>query len=548
MTELKQSPAWISLLSHRRMIVELPLREQFARDPHRFRRFSLELEGLLFDFSKNLITEDTVRLLTDLARESGLDEWRRRLFAGETVNHTEGRPALHMALRSSESQPLLVGGQDIRAQVRETLDRMSDLVAAVRDGRYAGFGGDRITDIVHIGIGGSDLGPRLVLKALSDRHDGPRIHFVSNVDGVELAEALRQLRPETTLFTIVSKSFGTMETLTNARAARDWFVSAGAGEAAVGRHFIGITSNIEKARAFGLAPEQIFPIWDWVGGRYSVWSAVSMPVAIACGMDAFREFLAGAELMDRHFAEAPAERNLPVMLGLLGIWYVDFLGYGAQAIIPYSERLSVFPAYLQQLEMESNGKQVDRLGRAVGYATVPVIWGQTGTVGQHAFFQALHQGTQPVPADFIGVARPQTRFAEHHEQLTANLFAQTEALMRGQTAEEARAQMQAQGLAADAIEALLPFRVFPGNRPTSTLLLKELSPRLVGMLIALYEHKVFTQSVIWRLNPFDQWGVELGKQLADGLLPAVRSGAGLDAHDASTRGLVERYRDWSGRS
>jgi glucose-6-phosphate isomerase len=547
-TELKQTPAWHSLLVHRRMVVELSLKELFAKDPHRFRRFSVDFDGLLFDFSKNLITEDTVRLLTELATESGLEEWRRKLFAGEAVNHTEQRPALHMALRSSAGEPLVVEGEDVRAQVRESLERMDKLATAVRDGSLCGYTGETITDVVHIGIGGSDLGPRLVLKALADRHDGPRVHFVSNVDGVELAESLDRLRPETTLFTVVSKSFGTMETLTNARAARDWFTAAGADQAAVGRHFIGISSNVEKAQAFGLDPENIFPIWDWVGGRYSVWSAVGLPVAIACGMPAFRELLAGAEAMDKHFLEAPLARNLPVMLGLLGVWYANFLGFGAQAIIPYSERLSVFPAYLQQLEMESNGKQVDRAGRQVNYQTVPVLWGQTGTVGQHAFFQALHQGTQPVPADFIGVARPQTRFEEHHEQLTANLFAQTEALMRGQTAAEARAQMEAQGLSEEQTNALLPYRVFPGNRPTNTLLLKELSPRLVGMLVALYEHKVFTQSVIWRLNAFDQWGVELGKKLADGLLPALRSGQGLDQHDASTRGLVEHYRTWSERS
>jgi glucose-6-phosphate isomerase len=547
MVELKQSSAWLSLSQHRRVVAELRLRELFEKDPHRFRRFSVEFDGLLLDYSKNLITEDTLRLLLELAREAGLEDWRRRLFAGEPVNHTEKRAALHMALRSSAEEPLTVDGEDVRPKVREVLERMERLVTAVRDGSYHGFRGDRITDVVHIGIGGSDLGPRLVLKALSDRHNGPRVHFVSNIDGVELAECVDRLQPETTLVTIVSKSFTTLETRANAEAAKAWFSGAGADGEAIRRHFIAVSSNIDKARAFGIDDERLFPIWDWVGGRYSLWSAVGLPVAIGCGMDSFRELLAGAEAMDDHFREAPLDRNLPVLLGLLGVWYVNFLGLTTHAVIPYTERLAVFPAYLEQLEMESNGKSVDRDGRQVGYSTVPVLWGQTGTVGQHAFFQALHQGTQPVPADFIGVAQPVSRYDELHEQLMANLFAQTEALMRGQTADEAREQMAAQGLPAETIDFLLPFLVFPGNRPTNTILLQELSAHTLGMLIALYEHKVFTQSVIWRLNAFDQWGVELGKRLADGLLPALREGQGLDAHDASTRGLVSRYRSWRGR-
>lgn len=546
MADLRQSPSWLSLLAHRRVVVELPLRELFEKDPHRFRRFSVELDGLLFDYSKNLITEDTVRLLIELARSSGLEQWRQRLFSGDLVNDTERRAALHTALRSSERTPLLVGGEDVRAQVRQELQRMQRLAEAVRDGSYRGYDGEPITDIVHIGIGGPDLGPRLVLKALAALHDGPRVHFVSNIDGVELEQALDSVDPRRTLFSIASKSFGTLETNLNAQAARDWFLQATGSEEALRRHFLAITSNRAKAEQLGFAAEQIFSVWDWVGGRYSVWSAVGLPVVLACGMDVFRELLAGAEAMDKHFLEAPLERNMPVLMGLLGVWYTDFLGYGAHAVIPYSERLSVLPAYLQQLEMESNGKSVNRDGKPVSYATVPVLWGQTGTVGQHAFFQALHQGTQPVPADFIGVVRPTSRFEQHHEQLMANLFAQTEALMRGQTAAEARAQMEAQGLSAAEVDYLLPYRVFPGNRPTNTLLLRELSPRLVGALIALYEHKVFTQSVIWQVNAFDQWGVELGKRLAEGLVPALREGQGLERHDASTRGLVEQYRAWRG--
>ena len=543
---LKQSEAWISLSQHRRMVAELHLRDLFEKDPHRFRRFSLELDGLLLDYSKNLITEDTLRLLLDLAAAADLVGWRQRLLQGEVVTHTEGRPALHTALRSSASAPLLVQGKDVRAEVREVLARMEALAEAVRNGRYLGYDGRPIRDVIHIGIGGSDLGPRLALQALAPQHDGPRVHFVSNIDGVELAACTGRLQPATTLVTIVSKSFTTLETCANAEAVREWFRAAGADEAAIRRHFIAISGNREAALAFGIDPQRLFPIWDWVGGRYSLWSAVGLPIAIGCGMDAFRQLLQGAERMDQHFEEAPLERNMPVILGLLGIWYVNFMGLGSHAVIPYSERLRVLPAYLEQLEMESNGKSVDRDGNPVGYATVPVLWGQTGTVGQHAFFQALHQGTQPVPIDFVGIVEPLPGYERMHEQLMANLFAQSEALMRGQSAEEARRQMAAEGLSAERIDDLLPYRVFPGNRPSTTILLRELSPRTLGMLIALYEHKVFTQSVVWRLNAFDQWGVELGKQLAKGLLTALRDGSGMAEHDSSTRGLVERYRAWRG--
>jgi glucose-6-phosphate isomerase len=541
---LKQSGAWLALDRHRQALAGLCLRDAFANDPQRFRRFSVELDGLLLDYSKNLVTEDTRRLLLALARDADLERWRERMFSGEHVNGSERRAALHTALRSSEQEPLLVDGADVRQQVRETLARVEVLAAGIRDGSYRGYNGDAISDVIHIGIGGSDLGPRLVVQALAERHDGPRIHFISNIDGVELADCVASLQPATTLVVVVSKSFTTLETRANAEAAKQWFLQAGAGPDAIRQHFIAVSSNLEQAHDFGIAPERLFPIWDWVGGRYSLWSAVGLPIAIACGMPAFRELLSGAEAMDTHFRNAPLEENLPVLLGLLGIWHINFMGLAAQAVIPYSERLRQLPAYLQQLEMESNGKLVDRAGEGVDYATVPVLWGQTGTVGQHAFFQALHQGTRPVPADFIGIARPLKGYERLHELLMANLFAQTEALMRGQTAGEARQQMAAQGLSAEHIEALLPFHVFPGNRPSTTILLRDLSPPTLGMLIALYEHKVFTQSALWRLNAFDQWGVELGKRLADGLLPALRDGQGLDAHDASTQGLVEQYRAW----
>lgn len=541
---LKQSSAWKALSQHRETLAGSMLRDMFASDAHRFRRFSVEFDGLLLDYSKNLITEETRQLLLALAHESDLAGWRERMFSGEPVNSSEQRAALHTALRTGEREPLLVGGVDVRQQARDTLARVEALAADVRSGSYCGYTGASISDVIHIGIGGSDLGPRLVVQALADQHDGPRIHFVSNIDGVELADCVAHLQPETTLVIIVSKSFTTLETRANAEAVKQWFLQAGANSDAIRRHFVAVSSNLEEASGFGIAPERLFPIWDWVGGRYSLWSAVGLPIAIACGMGVFRELLAGAEAMDRHFQHAELEENLPVLLGLLGIWHVNFHGLTTQAVIPYSERLRQLPAYLEQLEMESNGKSIDRVGEDVDYATVPVLWGQTGTVGQHAFFQALHQGTQTIPADFIGIAKPLKGHEELHDLLMANFFAQTEALMRGQTAAEARQQMVAQGLSVERIEALLPFCVFPGNRPSTTILLRDLSPRTLGMLIAMYEHKVFTQSVIWRLNAFDQWGVELGKRLADGLLPALRDGKGLDEHDASTRGLVEQYRVW----
>jgi len=541
---LKQSSTWVALEQHRQALAGRHLRDLFACDSSRFQQFSLELDGLLLDYSKNLITAETLQLLLELAQQADLEGWRERMFSGELVNGTEQRAALHAALRSSDQTRLLVAGEDVRSSVRDTLTQIGALADSIRNGSYRGYAGAPISDVIHIGIGGSDLGPRLAVEALSNRHDGPRIHFVSNIDGAELAACFSQFQVATTLVIVVSKSFTTLETRANAEAVKQWFLDAGADAAAIQRHFVGVSSNREQALAFGIAPERLFPIWDWVGGRYSLWSAVGLPVAIGCGMQACHELLAGAEAMDEHFLQAPLAKNLPILLGLLGVWYVNFMGLRSHAVIPYSERLRQLPAYLQQLEMESNGKSVDRYGTPVDYATVPVLWGQTGTVGQHAFFQALHQGTQPVPADFIGVAEPLPGYEELHEQLMANFFAQTEALMHGQTAAETREQMEAQGLPADRIEALLPFRIFPGNRPSTTILLRELSPRLLGMLIALYEHKVFTQSVIWRLNAFDQWGVELGKRLADGLLPSLRGGSELAAHDASTQGLVEKYRSW----
>ncbi|RFA30605.1 glucose-6-phosphate isomerase [Alkalilimnicola ehrlichii] len=544
MKDMTQSVIWRELEAHERNLADVSLRQLFEQDARRFERLSVQSDGILFDFSKQRLTEEVLGKLLALAGEAELESWRERLFNGEAVNHTERRPALHMALRGGCAD---LSNTVIPDQVQATLRRLERFVADVRGGRLLGFTGQTITDVVHIGIGGSDLGPRLALQALAPYADGPQIHFVSNIDGVELSECIRRLDPARTLVSIASKSFGTRETLLNGEAAKQWLMDAAGSKEALNNQVVALTGAEQKAVEFGVAPQRVFPVWSWVGGRYSLWSSVGLPVALACGMSRFQELLKGAAAMDKHFREAPLRENIPVLMALIGVWCRNFLGLSSWAVIPYSERLGHLPAYLQQLEMESNGKSVTRDGLAVSYDTVPVLWGQTGTVGQHAFFQALHQGTTPVPADFIGVARSDNAFEEHHEQLIANLFAQTEALMNGQTAAEAKAQMAAEGLSAEQIAFLLPYRVFPGNRPTSTLLLECLSPHLLGQVIALYEHKVFCQSVIWNLNAFDQWGVELGKRLADNLLPVLHDGEGVAAHDGSTQGLVSQYRRWSGK-
>ena len=547
MKRLNEQPAWLSLSRHRRVMDELSLRGFFERDPHRFERFSIELDGLFLDYSKNRISGETLDLLFSLARQCALEEHRERLFAGEPVNVTEGRAALHTALRAPVPGAS-VAGDDARArEIRECRSRMQRLVDEVRGGRYLGASGEAITDVVNLGIGGSDLGPRLAVEALGYATDGPRVHFVANVEGSELSEVFRRCAPQRTLFLIVSKSFDTAETLTNARHAMQWCRSA-LGEAADWhRHFIAVTANLERVREMELEPASALPMWDWVGGRYSLWSAVGLAVAMAIGMERFQEMLAGADIMDRHFQDAPFAENIPVILGLLDVWYVTFLGMPALAIIAYTERLRRLPAYLQQLVMESNGKSVTLDGQAVAWRTAPVIWGLTGTPAQHAFFQALHQGTEIVPVDFIGVInRVAGEGAGDSTQAVANLIAQSQALMRGRSAEEVRTQMEAKGLDQTRIAALIPHRVCAGGRPSNVILLRELTPRSFGMLLAMYEHRTYVQSVIWGVNAFDQWGVELGKQIALELGPLL---AGEDKPatdtDSSTRGLVRRFRDWS---
>ena len=532
-------PAWQKLSEHQRAQSRLHLRELFAQDPERFRKFCLSLDGLLLDYSKQRVTAETIRLLMELARECELESWRAQMLTGERVNASEGRAALHVALRADA--PVRFQGQDLTREVAAVLADMRRFVRGLRAGRIRGASGRAFTDVLNLGIGGSDLGPRLACDALKHySRKGPRVHFVSNVDGAAIAGALERLTPAATLVVISSKTFGTLETLTNARTARAWLEKKLKDKAA--RHLCAVTADPARALAFGVPENRIFRTWDWVGGRYSLCSAVGLPVALAIGMERFEELRAGARAMDEHFARTPLERSLPVVMGLLEVWNVNFLGCSARAVLPYDERLRFLPAYLQQLEMESCGKSVTREGSRADHATAPVTWGSAGTDGQHAYFQLLHQGTATVPADFIACCRPHHGLRSHHSVLLANFFAQSEALARGMNGEEAAAVMREQGLTEAGIRGLLPHRVFDGNRPTTSILLDELTPRALGALIALYEHKVFVQSVIWNVNAFDQWGVELGKSLAGRILPELEGGAPVSSHDSSTIGLINHYK------
>ncbi|MGN2392328.1 glucose-6-phosphate isomerase [Pelomicrobium sp. G1] len=542
MSRLTDSPAWKALAAHHACLEGRHLRELFAADPRRFDRFSLEATGLLIDYSKNRITEETLALLVQLARQAELPRWIERLLGGDLVNHTEQRAALHTALRAD--RPVHFQGRDVLPDVQRVLEHMRRFSDAVRSGNLRGITGKPFTDVVNIGIGGSDLGPAMATEALRP-YGSPelRVRFVSNVDGSHLTDTLAGLDPETTLFIVASKTFTTQETLANARSAREWLLQGLRTGSAVPRHFVAVSTNGEEVQKFGIAPHNMFEFWDWVGGRYSLWSAIGLPLCIAVGFDRFAELLAGARAMDRHFAEAPLEKNAPVILGLLAVWYANFLGVRSHAVLPYDQHLARLPAYLQQLEMESLGKQVDRDGRTVDYQTGVVLWGEPGTNGQHAFFQLLHQGTQLVSADFLVGLKAHHPLAAHQRMLIAHCFAQTEALMRGKTEAEARAELEAKGMGGEALERLLPYQVFPGNRPSTTLVYEKLTPYALGALLALYEHKVFVESVILHINPFDQWGVELGKQLAKSILPELEGPAGpTAAHDASTRGLIDYAR------
>ncbi|MEI8393360.1 MAG: glucose-6-phosphate isomerase [Rhodospirillaceae bacterium] len=539
MTRVTESAAWQALLRHRDRMATTSMRALFADDSSRFSRLSLEACGVLLDYSKNRVSAETLELLCGLARARDLEGWRDRLFAGERINDTENRAVLHMALRSQDSAALEVPGEgDVMPEVRATLRRMGAFVDGVRFGSYTGYSGRPFKDVVNIGIGGSDLGPLMAVEALRPyHHPDQRVRFVSNVDGTHIFEALDWLDPEDTLFVIVSKTFTTEETMANARSARDWFLQEGGSEADVARHFVAVSTNEPAVRAFGIGPETTFGFRDWVGGRFSLWSPVGMSLALAIGTEHFNRMLAGAAAMDRHFRTAPLETNMPVLLGLLGLWNINFLGAAGQAVVPYDQYLHRLPAYLQQLEMESNGKSVDRDGCVVDYATAPVIFGEPGTNAQHSFFQLLHQGSGLVPVDFLLAAESHNPYGEHHAMLLANALAQSEAFMRGRTAEEARAELEAAGLPAATIETLLPHKVFPGNRPSNMLLYQKLDPYTLGALLALYEHKVFVQGVLWNLNSFDQWGVELGKQLARAIRSELTGGPAAP-HDSSTAGQI----------
>ena len=536
--------SWKALQAHAREMAGCRMLDLFTRDPGRAETFSAEACGLLLDYSKNPVSQETMRLLLDLAQHTHLPAQIDAMFAGRRVNVTERRAVLHTALRNRSSRPVLVEGGDVMPEIRAILERMREATLRIRSGTARGATGKTFTDVVNIGIGGSDLGPLMVTGALR-AYASPqlRVHFVSNVDGAHLAATLAGLSPDSTLFIISSKTFTTQETLTNARSAREWLLTKLAGAApadvVVAHHFAAVSTNLAATAEFGISPERVFGFWDWVGGRYSLWSAIGLPVALAIGFERFEELLAGAHEMDEHFRHAPFERNLPVLAALIGIWHIDFLDHRTHAVLPYAQDLASLPAFLQQLDMESNGKSVGRSGASTDYQTGPVIWGAPGTNGQHAFFQHLHQGTQVTPADFIVVVNPAEDMPGHQDILLANCIAQTEALLRGKSADEVRAELQERGLEGEELERLTPHRVFPGNRPSNTLVLKRLDPRSLGALIALYEHKVFVQGAIWNINSFDQWGVELGKQLAGGVLEDLKAGKPRTAHDASTARLIE---------
>ncbi|MGE5255608.1 MAG: glucose-6-phosphate isomerase [Hyphomicrobiales bacterium] len=541
--------AWKKLAAHWEAVKGIPMKRLFAEDPERFRKFSIRFNDLLVDYSKNRITAETLRLLFDLAEACQVKDAIGRMFAGERINETENRAVLHVALRNRANTPVYADGQDVMPEVNAVLAKMKNFSHQVRSGAWKGFTGKRITDLVNIGIGGSDLGPVMVTECLRPyAQPGLAAHFVSNVDGTHIAETLKPLDPETTLFMIASKTFTTQETMTNAFSAREWFLKRAGDNAHVARHFVAISTNTAKVREFGIHPDNMFVFWDWVGGRYSLWSAIGLSIACAVGFERFEELLAGAHEMDRHFRDTSFERNIPVILALIGVWYTNFFGAETEAILPYDQYMHRFPAYFQQGNMESNGKSVDRAGGRVGYATGPIIWGEPGTNGQHAFYQLIHQGTRLIPADFLAPAESHNPVGAHHPILLSNFFAQTEALMNGKTAEEAAAELRKDGRSEADIRRLTPHKVFEGNRPTNSILFPKLTPRVLGSLIAMYEHKIFVQGVIWNIFSFDQWGVELGKQLAGRILPELNDDQPVSSHDSSTNGLINAYKEMQKRS
>ncbi|MGV8880471.1 MAG: glucose-6-phosphate isomerase [Sphingobacteriaceae bacterium] len=539
-----QTNAYQYLSDHFVDIAPQHLRDLFAADPQRFEKFSVQLEDILLDYSKNRINDQTIALLMQLVRECKLEDAIKAMFNGEKINQTEDRAVLHTALRNQGNQPVYTDGKDVMPEINAVLAQMEKFSNAVISGAWKGYSGKTITDVVNIGIGGSDLGPVMVTEALKAYKNHLTMHFVSNVDGTHITETLKKVNPETTLFLIASKTFTTQETMTNAHSARSWFIENGGKDDDVAKHFAALSTNAKAVEAFGIDTKNMFEFWDWVGGRYSLWSAIGLSIALSIGFDHFKELLAGAHAADDHFRDTPFEDNIPVILGLLGIWYNNFFEAETEAILPYDQYMHRFAAYFQQGDMESNGKYVDRNGHPVDYQTGPIIWGEPGTNGQHAFYQLIHQGTKLIPCDFIAPAQSHNPAGEHHTMLLSNYFAQTEALMNGKTQEEVVAELKEAGKSPAEIEKLSPFKVFEGNRPTNSFLIKKITPRSLGTLIALYEHKIFVQGILWNIFSFDQWGVELGKQLAGKILPELKDNASVNSHDSSTNGLINRFKAW----
>lgn len=540
----EQTESWQRLQNHFNEIKDISLKELFKKDKSRSSRFSEEFEDIYIDYSKNLITQDTIKLLIKLAHECKLDEALNSMFQGEKINETEGRAVLHVALRNRSNEPVYVDGEDVMPKVNSVLEKMEVFSKKIINGDWLGFKGDTIKNIVNIGIGGSDLGPYMVTEALTPYKIKPiESYFVSNVDGTHISEVLKKVKPENTLFIISSKSFTTQETMTNAHTARNWLLNY-TDEGHIENHFVAVSTNREKVKEFGINPENMFEFWDWVGGRYSLWSAIGLSIVCTIGYDNFIRLLEGAHAMDHHFKTTSFENNIPVILALIGIWHNNFFNAETEAILPYDQYMHRFPAYLQQGNMESNGKNTDRIGNIIHYQTGPVIWGEPGTNGQHAFYQLIHQGTKLIPCDFIAPAMSHNPTGDHHHKLLSNFFAQTEALMKGKGEKEARSELVDKGLSEDEILKILPYKIFPGNKPTNSIFFKKLNPRTLGSLIAMYEHKIFVQGVIWNIFSFDQWGVELGKQLAKNILPELDHDDEISSHDSSTNGLINIYKKW----
>lgn len=540
-----QTSAWKALEQHFAQIKDIHIRELFEQDPNRFAKFSATFDDqILVDFSKNRITTETLEKLQALAKETDVAEAIRSMFSGEKINRTEDRAVLHIALRNRSNTPIVVDGEDVMQQVNAVLAKMKDFSERVINGEWRGYTGKVITDVVNIGIGGSDLGPYMVTEALKPYKNHLNMHFVSNVDGTHIAETLKALNPETTLFLIASKTFTTQETMTNAHSARDWFLKSAGDEGHIAKHFAALSTNEQEVKRFGIDTKNMFEFWDWVGGRYSLWSAIGLSIALSVGFENFEQLLSGAHAMDQHFANTPFEQNIPVLLALIGVWYNNFFGSETEAILPYDQYMHRFAAYFQQGNMESNGKYIDRNGHPVDYQTGPIIWGEPGTNGQHAFYQLIHQGTKLIPCDFIAPAISHNLLSDHHNKLLSNFFAQTEALAFGKSREQVDAEFVASGKIAIEVEHVAPFKVFEGNRPTNSILLREMTPFSLGALIAMYEHKIFVQGVILNIFTFDQWGVELGKQLANRILPELEDSEEITSHDSSTNGLINRFKAW----